>query len=92
MYEDKRTNGGSFKDLLPVPSNIYIHYRGTHERARRIIKAIFFNPDGSLMDEMPDFRYRNEVALYFSETYECKSPAQVVAGIRRLALDDLRRF
>mmetsp|Transcript_22588 Transcript_22588/g.49033 ORF Transcript_22588/g.49033 Transcript_22588/m.49033 type:complete len:389 (-) Transcript_22588:136-1302(-) len=73
-----------FKDLPPVPSNLSDWRRRDHERARRIIKGIFFNPDGSLMDKMPDFGYRNEVALYFAGTCERNSPAEVVAGIRFL--------
>jgi len=84
MYEGTCNDGASFEDLLPVPSNITDHRWQEHDKARNIIRAMFFKSDGSLMDEIPKFGYRDEAALYYSGSKECLTPIQVLAGIEKL--------
>ena len=84
MYDDTCKNGGSFKDLLPVPSNITEVRRRDHNKVRRLIEAIYFKADGSLMDEKPNFAYRNERALFYSGTSERLTQTQILAGITKL--------
>lgn len=76
--------GGGGAQLPPVPSNVSGDRKKEHNYARKAITAIYFNPDGSLMDEKPTFAYRNEVALWLSVSYENLNPAQVLDGIIQL--------
>ena len=84
MYNETCKKRGSFKDLLPIPSNITERRRRDHKDVRSIIKAIYFKPDGSLMDEKPNFAYRNERALYYSMTFEKLTQTQILAGLTQL--------
>ena len=85
LYEGASyANGGSVKNLPPILSNVSNQRRREHERARSVVKAIYFKSDGSLMDEKPNFSYRNEVVLYYAGTNESLSPAQVLDGITKL--------
>jgi len=84
MYDDRRGYCWTFGHLPPVPSNITDKRRSDHEKARSVVKAIYFTCDGRLLDEKPLFGYDSDAALYYATDFEPLSPTQVLAGITRL--------
>mmetsp|Transcript_7135 Transcript_7135/g.15575 ORF Transcript_7135/g.15575 Transcript_7135/m.15575 type:complete len:116 (-) Transcript_7135:149-496(-) len=84
LYALRGFNGGSANDLLPLRCNVDARVKNEHEQARSIVKAIFFNPDGSLMEEIPHFAYSDETALYYAGTHAPFSQSEVASGIEAL--------